>query len=612
MSTAKTRIWFIPTSPRSPSKIRNELILLSRFDNKNWWARDEQGNLINQLEFARLLEESDFYKGSISEEYPEFAARDRLRAPQMLGFAFIDEQRILHITQAGWDLINDKRTETLFLKQMLKLQFPSWQHGGNPQTRHRYPVDQMAVFPFIETLKIVRAVDGVSKDELATFILPILSHGKTDNVINKIKAFRQDKSAVTAGRERAEFIDEIHRRTFYEVYKEDIEAGNIGTREIATHTVEEFVRKKMRNSRDYADACFRYFQYTGLFSRTEEKLIISPTRATHVERILNELGFSLKPFDNVSTFYAEFGNSSLPVLPWENTPDLKAEVARIRSGIEAAIEELRSKAPKIPTPIVKPEPVPTLNNLMEYSYELRMQYRDTRIQLLSLDLATPDGFEQILDTYQRVIKKDVVEPPLFMEWNTWRAFLALDYFKQLKPNFELDDNLMPISVAGGRKADIEVYYYSDYVLLSEVTLSYGERQYYTEAEPVTRHVAQFQAKELAHGGKKVFGLFVAPRIHPNTVRHFHLHLKHDITPEAGGAITIIPLPLSDFTDFVSFCVKHRVFSDTSFRELLNSIEARGAELADNQADKWKREISRSIEEWKAQHLQKIAGGTLGT
>ena len=606
MSTAKTRIWFIPTSPRSPSKIRNELALLSRFDNKNWWARDEQGNLINQLEFARLLDESEFYEGSISEEYPEFAARDRLRAPQMLGFTFIDEQSILHITQAGWDLINEKGIETLFLKQMLKLQFPSWQHGGNPQTRYRYPVDQMGVFPFVETLKIVQDVDGVSKEELAIFILPILSLGKTDEAINKIKTFRQEKSMVTAGRERAEFIDEIHRQTFYKVYKEDIDAGNIDTREIATHTVEEFVRKKMRNSRDYADACFRYFQYTGIFSRTEERLIISPTRAIHIERILNELRFSLKPFTDVTAFYAEFGNSNLPELPWENTSDLKVEVAKMRSGIETAIEELKVKLPTMPTPTVKPEPVPTLNNLMEYSYELRMQYRDTRIQLLSLDLATPDGFQQIFDTYQRVIKKDVVEPPLFMEWNTWRAFLALDYFKQLKPNFELDDNLMPISVAGGRKADIEVHYYNDYVLLSEVTLSYGERQYYTEAEPVTRHVAQFQAKELAQGGRKVFGLFIAPRIHPNTIRHFHLHLKHDITPEAGGAITIIPLPLSDFIDFVSFCIKYRVFSDASFRELLGSIEACGNALADNQADKWKEEISISIAEWKTQHLQKIA------
>jgi len=606
MGTAKTRIWFIPTSPRSPGKIRNELALLSRFDNKGWWARDAQGNLLHQLEYARLLGESDFYEGSISEGYPEFAARDRLRAPQMLGFVYIDEHSILHITPAGWDLINEKRIETLFLKQMLKLQFPSWQHGGNPRTHNRYPVKQMGVFPFIETLRIVQDVGGVSKEELAIFILPILSPDKTQKAIERISRFRKEKSSVAAGRERAEFVDEVHRQTFYEVYKEDIEEGNINTREIATHTVEEFVRKKMRNSRDYADACFRYFQYTGVFSRTEERLIISPIRAPHVKRILDELTFSLKPYDDVSNFYTELGNPALPVLPWENTPDLKVEVAKMRSGIEEAIEELKVKLPTIPTPVIKPEPVPTLDNLMEYSYELRLQYRDTRAQLLSVDLATPDGFQQILDTYQRVIKKEIVEPPLFMEWNTWRAFLALDYFKLLKPNFELDDNLMPISVAGGRKADMEVYYYSDYVLLSEVTLSYGERQYYTEAEPVTRHVAQFQAKELAQGGRKVFGMFIAPRIHPNTIRHFHLHLKHDLTPEAGGRITIIPLNLQDFIEFVRFCVIHRVFTDVSFRELLEHIEGSGIALADNEAEKWKDKISVSISEWENQCLKGLA------
>lgn len=605
MGTAKTRIWFIPTSPRSPSKIKNELALLSRFDNKNWWAKDDQGNLIHQLEFAHLLNESDFYEGSISENFPEFAARDRLRAPQMLGFAYVDENRILHITQAGWDLINERKLETLFLKQMLKLQFPSWQHGGNPITRHHYPINQMEILPFVETLKIVQDVGGISKEELAIFVLPILSFRNTQGTIDRIHQFRKEKSLITAGRERAEFTDGVHRRKFYEVYKEDIEAGNINTREIATHTIEEFVRKKMRNSRDYADACFRYFQYTGLFSRTEERLIISPSRAEHVKRIIDELTFSVKPYRNVSTFYAEFGNPAFPRLPWENTPDIKAEVAEIRSGIETIINKLKAKLPLVPTPTIKSEPTPSLDNLIEYSYELRLQYRDARTQLLSLDLATPDGFQQISDTYQRIIKKDVVEPPLFMEWNTWRAFLALDYFKQLKPNFELDDNLMPISIAGGRKADIEVHYYDDYVLLSEVTLSYGERQYYREAEPVTRHVAQFQAKELTQGCRKVFGLFIAPRIHPNTIRHFHLHLKHDLTPEAGGTITIIPLPLSDFIDFVSFCIIHGVFSNTSFRELLNRIEDSGNALADNQADKWKEQISNSIAEWKVQRLQNI-------
>lgn len=70
------------------------------------------------------------------------------------------------------------------------------------------------------------------------------------------------------------------------------------------------------------------------------------------------------------------------------------------------------------------------------------------------------------------------------------------------------DNL-PSSVAGGRQPDLEVFYCGEYVVLIEVTLFTGERQYYMEAEPVTRHVAPFQAKEVARVRRKVYCVFIA-------------------------------------------------------------------------------------------------------
>jgi len=73
---ALTRTWFATTSPRNPAKLRQELELLSRFDGKHWWKRDDQDQLVHQLQFAKLLAESDFFEGSISKRYPTLAARD--------------------------------------------------------------------------------------------------------------------------------------------------------------------------------------------------------------------------------------------------------------------------------------------------------------------------------------------------------------------------------------------------------------------------------------------------------------------------------------------------------------------------------------------------------
>ena len=65
---------------------------------------------------------------------------------QTYGFAYIDSDRILMITDAGHRLIRGERIQELFLKQMLKWQYPSWQHGGNIRTRHLYPrVDEMGI-----------------------------------------------------------------------------------------------------------------------------------------------------------------------------------------------------------------------------------------------------------------------------------------------------------------------------------------------------------------------------------------------------------------------------------------------------------------------------------
>jgi hypothetical protein len=603
MCAYKTRTWFIPTSPRSPGKIRNELILLSKFDNLNWWAKDKDGNLINQLEFAKMLEESDFYEGAVSENYADFAARDRLRAPQMMGFAYVDNKGILHVTDAGKQLIEGQRIETLFLKQLLKLQFPSWQHGGNKKTRFHYKVDEMDIFPFVETLRILQAVGGVTKEELAMFILPVLSRDKVDSAIKNFLKYQAEKNKVAPGRERAEFIDNYYQKIYSEIYQEDINSGNIHTRQGSTSTVDEFIRKKMRNSRDYADSCFPYFQYTGLFSRTEQKLVLSPKRKDEINRILSDMKFVLNLYEDVSKFYAEFGDPNLPHLPWENVNDLQSQIENTMSDIEKARQKIKVQIPSVSLEPIQQQPVPTLNNLIEYSYELRAQLRTTNEQVLSVDLGTPMGLKEIIDTYDRVVKKQVVEPPLFMEWNTWRAFLALDAFRSLKPNMELDDSLMPISVAGGRKADLEAYYFGDYVVLVEVTLTYGERQYDTEAEPVTRHVARFQEKEASSGGKKVFGLFIAPKIHDNTLKYFVVHLQHKLTET--GEITIVPMPLLQFESFVAFCINNKnTFSDNSFRELMEKIEKAGKSLPDGQATKWSGLITEILNNWENKQLKK--------
>lgn len=568
---SKTRTWSVPTSPRSPHKLRNELKLLSRLDGRNWWEKDSKGRLINQLKFARMLKESDFFEGTVSEKYPAFSARDRCRAFWTYGFAFVDRNNILHITEAGWRLIRGERIEELFFKQLLKWQYPSWQHGGNPKTRHNY-LDTMNVFPFVETLRVIQEVGWLTKEEIAIFLLPCLTKNQFQRCPEVIRNFRQEIKKRRAGRPRKEFIQNFHFNRFKKLYKEDIRLGRITTREIPTTTVESFVAKKMRNSLDYADAATRYFQYTSFLTRTPKGLEIVPFLRDEVDRILTEMEFKINTdYDDVEKFYEYMGNPELPLLPWENIRDMGVRIQKLQKLISETIYEIKLLEPTFRIPKMPKMPIKkTVKNLSEYYYILSHSLRELRKELLVRDIRRPEKISEIIEIYRKIIHKQVIDPALFFEWNTWRAFLALDD-SYIKANLKMDDELMPLFHAGGKEPDIEVYFNEKYITLVEVTLSQGARQYYTETEPVTRHVGRFQEVERKKDGIKVYCIFIAPKIHPHTSQYFFIYFSQLEWPNAGY-LTIIPISLSQFIDFLKFCIEHKCFNRYSFQALLNRIE----------------------------------------
>lgn len=591
---AKTKTWFIPTSPRSPHKIRDELDLLARFEGYNWWEKDDEGRLIHQLGFSELLAQSDFFEGTISEKYPDFSARDRCRAIFMFGFAYIDQNKILHITPAGRRLIDGVRIKELFLKQMLKWQFPSWQHGGNPSTAHLYPTERMSVFPFVETLRVVKDLEGVTKEEIAMFLLPSLNKVDFEQVVPKITTFREELEKQKSGRPRKQFVFNYHLKVFSEVYAEDIETGEISTRESITETERDFLMKKRRNSLDYADAVIRYFQYTDFFTKSFNKLVISRHKIVEVDRILKEMSFELKEYYDVDVFYRYMGDSSIPSLPWENISDMEERIKSVHDKIKKYIDEIRALDSSFEAPSLPKKPsIATVDNLSDYFYNLEHLLRELKKELLLRDVQRPNFVENIIEMYKRILDKDVIDPALFFEWNTWRAMLALNDC-YTKPNFQLDNELMPISIAGGRKPDIEVYYKEDYVVLTEVTLSMGERQYDTEAEPVTRHVARFIEKGTRYGNDVVYGLFIAPKINPYTCHYFYVHLK-EIEFYNIGFVKIIPLPLNEFISFLRFCTKRQCFNKRTFKELLGEID----NLKDktNNGTEWYKSIIETVHSW---------------
>ncbi|MFQ6102185.1 MAG: AlwI family type II restriction endonuclease [Anaerolineae bacterium] len=523
MTGALTRTWFMTTSPRNPAKVRQELQLLSRFDGKNWREKDEQGQLIHQLQFADLLAESDFFEGSVSERYPAFAARDRLRAPKMLGFAYVDGDGLLHITPAGWQLIHGERVNDLFLRQLLKWQLPSWQHGGSSRTRWRYESFLAAgVQPFCETLRVALELDGVTKDEIAIFLLPCLSPVAFSQAIPRICQFRQNLNAISGTRPREEFILRVCADELRRVYAKDIEEGRVSTRETPAREGEElqhFLDTKRSNLLDYADAAMRYFRYTGLFTQRGSRLVVS--NVADARRILDELELPLRTdYDDPIAFYDYLGDSTIPQFPWEQPAELVRRLARLRDQLERLSATLGKPVPIVP----------------DISIDEQCRWAEEQLNALRLEKLCSDWTsEEIIQSYDDIMRRRVPAPSLFMEWNTWRAFLHLNRYCSLQPNFSLDLEWLPISHAGGREPDIELVYCGEYAVAVEVTLSQGNRQFATETEPVTRHVERFQERV----GIETFGLFVAPTLNESTADWFQYNARRK-------DIVVIPLTLDQF------------------------------------------------------------------
>lgn len=117
MARIDSKVIFVTTSPRTPVKMIPEIGLLhTHFAGQPW-------NNETQRAFMKLLREENFFNGEGAND-PTFSARDRInRAPKALGFVVLSPT--IQLTAAGEELVNSRRKDEIFLRQLLKFQVPS-------------------------------------------------------------------------------------------------------------------------------------------------------------------------------------------------------------------------------------------------------------------------------------------------------------------------------------------------------------------------------------------------------------------------------------------------------------------------------------------------------
>lgn len=505
-----SKIIFVTTSPRTPAKMIPEIGLLNtHFSGQKW-------NNHTQKAFMELLREENFFNGKGAKD-PAFSARDRInRAPKALGFVILSPN--IQLTPAGEELVNSRRKDEIFLRQLIKFQIPSPFHKPTPNSAKFW------VKPYLELFRLIRHFGSLKFDELKMFGLQLVDYREFDTIVDKINQFRVAKAQNEGNYKR--FRAEYFERELREIYSVEISSGNTKTRETNDDSIANFLDTKASNMRDYADACVRYLRATGLvnISHIGKSLSIVPEKLQEVDYFLQHTEREPCFIDNESQYVAYLGNPLIPRLLTDNgellEQKIREEFPHLEISSTASLQELK--------------------NLFADQLENRKE------QIITEQVAAIKDyrlFEDISTTFDQIIDKSLYDAPLMLEWNTWRAMTMLDG-GDIKANLKFDDFGNPMSTAQGNMADI-VCDYGTFGLTVEVTLQNGKKQYETEGEPVLRHLGKFKSES----GKPSYCLFIAPKINTSVVAYFYSLHKINLI-EYGGKSTIIPLPLSVFTKMV--------------------------------------------------------------
>lgn len=554
---SKTKALFAFTSPRTIEKIIPEIRILSeKFEGQKW-----SGNEQVQINFFQTLFDSIYYEGGTFPSNPALAARDRItRAPKALGF--IDLQPTIKLTKAGKLLLTEKRLDETFTRQLLKFQLPSPYHTQSKTI-------DFNVRPYLELLRLIKELGSISKTEIALFFSQLTNYNNYNKIVAKIKEFQKNSKSYKGSRKM--YVAECFENEIFEIFHQEIQDKNLKTRESLDISLKKFIRTKSSNMKDYADAFVRYIRATELvtFQKRTFRLIISPQKIEEVDYILNNTSRKSIVFKDTLEFKSYLFNPFSVKLLSDNKDLLIKQIENLgflKIDKSASIEELK--------------------DILD---SLRISVKSKNIEEKKRELKDYKELPDILKVFKQIKKKEVPDAPLFLEWNVWRALVMLNYAKRVDGNFIMDIDGMPLNYAPGQKPDIEVEY-SDFGIITEVTMSGGNTQYKMESESVPRHFGK--AKEVLN--KEMYCIFIAPKISEGTLAHY-FNLNRFNTKLYGGKTKIIPLSIDQFIVFIKAGIKNKFNNPEKLKNWLEKQWLNNQEMEDENI--WSKNIEKSILKW---------------
>lgn len=480
------------------------------------------------------------------------------------------DAKTARLTPVGQRAVAGQLSGEDFLVQLLKMYVMVDEHHG--------------VFPLRTVLQLMAHFGALSRNEL-TFVFGTLDDAAVPTTIEAVQAFRTAYAKLPS-RNDNRAVEALVIKTWHQFFP-------------ATPD-----RKIISIQHDYTDALRRALEFTELFYShgrgTAMKLRVSALNQPKLQQLVNDFTFVLPPQQSVNghlvqksaretlAWFGAVGNLSLP---WDQ-PDARVQLVEDKLDHAARLFAALPEAPYAPAQVavIKANLAKaSIQQLKDLESALdQAVLAQTELLYVQKEAQTPAARQEILERFETILT-DKDQAALWLEVNTWRAFVALSgQDKEVIHHFQMNPDLTPKSFAPGtgNTPDMEVHLASS-ILVPEVSMMAGTVQWEHEASSVIDHVIKISQAS----PKPTLGVFISARINQRTLWQLFL-LNHDSW--LGQPVPVVPLTIKQFSAMMQVAYA----TDATAQEvatLLEQISAAARQLTTY--IQWPNAIESALDAW---------------
>jgi len=577
-------LWSFSTTIRNPERIPGFLTTVAELEGEEWTKETQmklQALLIKnrlyvptppglseaQLEILNDLNHEMTYEEARaifdSKHYKDAPMRGRTSFDpiEKMGFVHVIDGKI-RVSDLGRKYINGEVDfgEVVF-RTLLKQQYPNplVQGFGHYNTK-----------PFINTLRIINEVNrkckilnitqkGISREEFGIFVLSLKDYNEIENVVDRIINFRQHKDSLGSNEEKKSFVEN---------YINDY---------LSTF------QKPIKNTVEYSDNMIRILRLTRfIYIRGNGYYIdLEPRRSVEINSILDVDDGSAKDYTKEEWIRYMSDYNAYP-LPWEEPSKLQSILSLLHQEINSLQVELEFS--KTDFPIVN-----TIDEINEEILKFRILRTELQTSKLKLDFENISNVDNTIDELKN-IRQLRQKASIELERLSTESLNILNDAIKIKPNYPVGDDNVPTFTAPARVPDIECEYDS-FESICEVTMLTGRDQWFNEGQPVMRHLKEFSVNK----GKETYCLFVAPRLHTDTINTFWYAVKYNYE---GIQQKIIPITIDQLILLLEVAKLRKQENNRLSHLEMKQLFDICTDVEDiNSSIEWKSHIDNSIEQW---------------